>query len=415
MKIALAQINPTIADIGGNVAKIKNFASRARELGADIAVFPELCVTGYPPMDLLENQKFISDNISALDEIKNAGLGIAVIVGFISAHDGRLYNSAALIDSSQIKFICHKTLLPTYDVFDEDRYFESAAVRVPVDFCGSKIGITICEDIWNASPELAEEFEMRRYSVDPVAELVAAGSDIIVNLSASPFVKGKNSFKRRMIASVAMKHSVPVVYVNQVGGNDSLVFDGYSFAAGGDGGIAALCAGFEEDIVVYDTLSKDEITIAENEIGDIEKALVLGLRDYVYKSGFKSVLVGLSGGIDSALTAALAVKALGSGNVTGVTMPSRYSSAGSVDDSQTLADNLKIKFHNIPIKSLHDLFLSELSPVFAGMKPDVTEENLQARIRGNILMALSNKFGSIFLQQAINPSLQWVTAPSTEI
>jgi NAD+ synthase (glutamine-hydrolysing) len=409
MKIAMAQINPTIADIAGNRDRIISCIGRAEELGADLVVFPEMATLGYPPMDLLENRKLIDDNLASLEEIASQSRGTAVICGYVDTDPDNLpmlYNAAAFMHEGKVRSRHFKTLLPTYDVFDELRYFSRARSMRTAEFMGRRIGITICEDIWNdidfygsghAAGSLEKFDYRRRYEIDPIQKLAELKADLIVNISASPFTRGKNAFKRTMIADIARHHAVPVIYVNQVGGNDSLVFDGNSLAFGRTGAIIAHARGFEEDLVLVDPDATREVAVDENDIEEIRQALVLGIRDYVRKCGFTSVVIGLSGGIDSALTAVLAAQALGPENVTGVTMPSVYSSAGSVDDSRKLAENLGIRFETISIRGIFDRYREDLRGVFRGKPEDVTEENIQARIRGNLLMAISNKEGSLVL------------------
>jgi NAD+ synthase (glutamine-hydrolysing) len=401
MKIALAQTNPIIADITGNIQKIKNFIDAARKLNADLVIFPELSITGYPPMDLLEHKKLTEDNLAALDEIARYSTGIAVICGYVDVCEEfspLLYNSAAFIENGHIVYKQHKTLLPTYDVFDEQRYFYPAHESAPVCFKGISIGITICEDIWNEdSNSLSAYMDGRKYANDPIEYFSKKEIDLLVNISASPFVKGKNTAKWKRVSGIAKTLNAPVVYVNQCGGNDSLVFDGASFVAMPDGSFTAAAKQFSEDIVIFDLSNPGSVTLVENEIEEIEQALVTGLRDYVTKCGFKGALIGLSGGIDSALTAVLAAKALGPENVIGITMPSQYSSGGSIDDSYSLAKNLGIRIETIPIKPIFERFREDLAGIFTGYKDDVTEENIQARIRGNLLMSISNKFGMLLL------------------
>jgi NAD+ synthase (glutamine-hydrolysing) len=401
MKIALAQINPVIADIGGNRAKLIACIERAKRMGAELVVFPEMATIGYPPMDLLENHRLIDDNLASLDEVAAACTGIAAVCGYVDydrENAPMLFNSAAFLADGRVLSRHHKTLLPTYDVFDEMRYFSPARRQEPVSYGGRLIGITICEDIWNDLDYDYASPVMRRYPVDPVKTLVDRGIDLLVSINASPYVRGKNSVKWAMISAVARKNAVPVVYVNQAGGNDSLIFDGNSFMVDAQGVFAVRAARFAEDLVVIDdTTAGNGPFPVEDELEDIRLALVLGLRDYVGKCGFKSIVVGLSGGIDSALTAALAVQALGSHNVMGITMPSPFSSRGSVDDSVQLAANLGIRVETIPIGGLYGAYKDLLSGIFTGRSEDVTEENIQARIRGNILMAVSNKFGSLLL------------------
>lgn len=400
MKIACAQINPVIADITGNTGRIISCIDKARRQGAAIVVFPEMATLGYPPMDLLENEKLIDDNLSALEKIAGFSKDIAVICGYVDRDPSRspaLLNAAAFIADGKIVSRHFKALLPTYDVFDEQRYFSPGRNFQTVTYSGRTIGITICEDIWNdKGGSTGDYIEGRCYEIDPVEVLAGKGIDLLINISASPFVQEKNSIKHRRISDLSSKWHFPVVYVNQVGGNDSLIFDGGSFVAR-NGKITALAASFEEDLLVCDTDEDTEVVMPEEGMDAILKALVLGVKDYCGKCGFRNVVLGLSGGIDSAVTAALAVEALGKENVLGVTMPSRYSSSGSVDDSVKLAKNLGIRIETVAIKGLVERFERDLAPVFTGYKPDVTEENLQARVRGNLLMAMSNKFGSLLL------------------
>lgn len=402
MKIALAQINPVIADIMGNQEKIISFINKAEDAGADLIIFPEMATVGYPPMDLLESGKLIDDNIRSIEAIASCSKKISVICGFIGRDDDNpplLLNSAAFITGGKIHAVINKTLLPTYDVFDELRYFSPAASNDPILFMEKKIGITICEDIWNIET-LGNPFlmEMRGYKIDILKNLVSSGADLMVNISASPFVRGKHRSRIDMLSAAARKHGVPIVYVNQCGGNDSLVFDGSSFAVDKSGRMTAHAESFREDLKIFDTDNSPAIDYAfDSDIEEIRKTLALGLSDYVKKCGFKKVLVGLSGGIDSALTATLAVQALGPENVMGITMPSKFSSKGSVDDSLKLAENLGIRIETISITGLYDEYRSSLSDIFKGYDEDVTEENIQARIRGNILMAASNKFGALLL------------------
>ncbi len=410
MRIAMAQINPTIADINGNRDKIISFIQDAGTRGADLVIFPEMATIGYPPMDLLENRKLINDNLASIEEIARSCTGPAVICGYVDKDPDNhplLFNAAAFMAGGRIVSRHFKTLLPTYDVFDELRYFSNAREHCVAEYMGRRIAITICEDIWNdldfyagggAPAGSLEKYDYRRrYGTDPIQKLVALKANLLVNISASPFTRGKNRFKRTMIADIARHHTMPVAYVNQVGGNDSLVFDGNSIAFNRQGTIIGRARPFEEDLAIVDLDSDAEIGIDDSEIEEIRQALVLGIRDYVRKCGFRSVVIGLSGGIDSALTAVLAVQALGPENVTGITMPSVYSSAGSIDDSRILAENLGIRFETVPIRSLFDEYRKNLGEIFSGKPEDVTEENIQARIRGNILMAVSNKEKSLVL------------------
>jgi NAD+ synthase/NAD+ synthase (glutamine-hydrolysing) len=397
--LALGQINTTVGDFTGNVAKMIDFSTRARDAGAHLILFPELSVCGYPPRDLVERPEFLSRSQQALTDIAAATRGIAVVAGFPSpahADTGKsVMNSAALLRDGKVAFVQSKRLLPTYDVFDESRNFAPAKRQEIFNFCDSKIALTICEDAWNDK----NFWNRQLYGVDPVAELLGAGGQVLLNISASPFHIGKREFRYEMLAAIATHYGVPVGMVNQVGGNDSLVFDGSSFVVGPDGLVLAQAKSFEEDLILFDTATlkgdtHERVTGAE---GSAFSALVLGTRDYVRKCGFNKAIVGLSGGIDSALTAAVATEALGKENVIGVGMPSQYSSQGSVDDARELAANLGIRFEVITIAGIFDEYKQSLAGVFAGLPEDVTEENIQARIRGNLLMALSNKFGALVL------------------
>ena len=399
MRIALAQINPTVGDFGGNSAKIIDYALRAKSAGVDLVLFPELSVCGYPPRDLVERPWFVERNRQAAEEIASGTKGIAVICGLVTpakAATGKsVLNSAALLRDGKIAAIQSKRLLPTYDVFDEVRNFAPADRQGIIPFDGTPLALTICEDAWNDK----NFWDRRLYGIDPVEDLIAAGGRILLNISASPFYLHKRELRRDMLSAIAKHYRVPVAMVNQVGGNDSLVFDGSSLALGPNGEVIAQAKSFEEDLICFDseTLQGDIHDRDDGVESSAYAALVLGTRDYVRKCGFKKVVLGLSGGIDSALTAAIAVDALGKENVIGVGMPGPYSSPGSIDDSAVLAKNLGIRFELIPIGDIFRTYLQSMEPVFADLPSDVTEENIQARIRGSLLMAMSNKFGALVL------------------
>jgi NAD+ synthase/NAD+ synthase (glutamine-hydrolysing) len=399
VKIALGQINPTVGDFSGNAARIIEFAQRAQAAGAGLILFPELSVCGYPPRDLVERPSFVIRNRETAEHIAKETQGIAVICGLVTPADSdtgkSVMNSAALLMDGKISFIQSKMLLPTYDVFDEMRNFAPAKAQQLFPFCGNRMALTICEDAWNDKLF----WPKRLYTVDPVESLIRAGGNFVLNISASPFWIGKRELRRDMLASIAKQNRVPVVMVNQVGGNDSLVFDGSSIVLNREGEVIAQGRSFEEDIVYFDskTLAGE---MHEQEAGDeasVYHALALGTRDYIHKCGFEKAIVGLSGGIDSALTAVIAVEAIGAENVIGVGMPGPYSSQGSIDDARTLARNLGIRFEMLSINGAFDAYEHTLKNVFAGLPEDATEENIQSRARGTLLMALSNKFGAIVL------------------
>ncbi len=398
MKIALAQLNPTVGDFAGNSAKILEFAQRASQRGADLAVFSELCLCGYLPMDLIERPQFIDRNERELACLAKK-LPIPSIIGYAARASGSTgksaANAAALLASGKIEFVQHKMLLPTYDVFDESRYFQPATAQNVFPFGGQKLGITVCEDIWNDKTFWAKPL----YERDPVAELIAKRATMIINISGSPYTIDKRALRLDMLRALAKSHGRPVVYVNQVGGNDSLVFDGDSVVVLPDGRIPAQASSFVEDLVLFDTetYSGDLHSQPATELDLVLQALICGTRDYVCKSGFRAVVVGLSGGIDSSVVAAIAVAALGRENVLGVSMPGPYSSEGSRADARQLAENLGIEFLTIPITKVFHSYQTTLADAFRGKPENVTEENLQARVRGNFLMALSNKFGSMVL------------------
>lgn len=399
MKLALGQINPTVGDFAGNSAKIIEYSSRARAQGAGLILFPELSVCGYPPRDLVERASFVTHNREAAEHIASQTRGIAVICGLVTpaqADTGKsVMNSAALLMDGEIKFVQSKMLLPTYDVFDELRNFAPARHQELLSFCGKQMALTICEDAWND-----KHFWPRQlYSVDPVEALVKAGGNFVLNISASPFWTGKRELRQDMLSTIARTDHVPVAFVNQVGGNDSLVFDGSSLVFDRDGNVIARGKSFEEDLIFFDSdsLTGDLHDQIPGEEASVYSALVLGTRDYIAKCGFEKAIVGLSGGIDSALTAAIAVDAIGAENVMGVGMPSEYSSEGSISDARELANNLGIRFEVLPISGIFHAFKKTLGKVFEGRKEDVTEENIQSRIRGSLLMAMSNKFGALVL------------------
>lgn len=426
LRIALAQINTTVGDFKGNTEKILQVISEAKSLGVDLVTFPELAITGYPPEDLLLKPQFIQENLKCLNQVVEHSLGLSVVVGFVDAK-GDLYNAAAVIHNGKLVDVYHKIYLPNYGVFDEDRYFR-AGTNCPVYIiAGVGVGINICEDIW--------------YEIGPATVQAYSGAEVIVNISASPYHFGKRNFRERMLGTRASDNVAVVVYTNLVGGQDELVFDGNSMVLDEKGQLIAKGKQFEEDLVVVDLnveavlrtrlhdprqrkvtpLLKEQywhsskIVISEKPTlepkpplpqrqiqerdlpGEVYEALVLGTRDYIRKNGFEKVLIGLSGGIDSSLVATIAVDALGSSNVVGVSMPSRYSSPGSRSDAMLLAQNLGIKLITIPIEKVFQAYLDGLAEAFEGTEPNVTEENIQARIRGNILMALSNKFGWLVL------------------
>jgi NAD+ synthase/NAD+ synthase (glutamine-hydrolysing) len=399
VKIALVQINAMVGDLAGNAARIADAVRRAHAHGAALAVTSELALLGYLPRDLLLRRSFIDEARRTLETLaQTVAAGPAVLVGVAEANDGvgrPLFNSAALLRHGRVQQSFYKTLLPTYDVFDEDRYFEPARGPQLLDLDGTRIGVSICEDVWNDRTF----WERRRYHTDPIEDLARAGASVIVNLSASPFTAGKQRLREQMLGNLARTHRTPIVYVNQTGGNDDLVFDGRSAAYDATGQLVARARAFEEDVVVFD-LAASTGTIAPDDAApesELWRALVCGTRDYVRKCGFRGALLGLSGGIDSAVTAAIAVEALGPDQVLGVLMPSPHSSRGSVDDSIALAQALAVRTITLPIGDLMNGYDDVLAKPFAGLPRDTTEENIQARIRGTLLMALSNKHGYLLL------------------
>lgn len=399
MRIALAQLNTTVGDIAGNEARILEAYRRGSAAGVDLVLFPELAIAGYPPRDLVLKREFVRHNLLALDRLADATGETAMLVGFVADSPQRpgraVANAAALLHRGRVVETRTKTLLPTYDVFDEDRYFEPARSNGIIELNGRKIGVTICEDVWND-----EDFwHERRYRPNPAMDLAAAGAEVLFNLSASPWHLAKERTRHDMLASLARKAGRPVAYCNLVGGNDELIFDGQSVVFDAEGRLLAAGKAFAEDFLVVDladhrrpvgpTLPCDEELLHE--------ALVLGTRDYLHKCGFKSAVLGLSGGIDSAVVACLAVAALGPENVRGVSLPSQFSSQGSLDDARDLAANLGIRYDVIPIQAPFEAVKAQTRAVFAGTVEDTTEENIQARLRGVTLMAMSNKFGSLLL------------------
>ncbi|NNC90062.1 MAG: NAD+ synthase [Akkermansiaceae bacterium] len=398
MKIGIAQINATVGDFPGNAKRIVAAYREALDQGAELVVTPEMSLVGYPPRDLVFKSQFVPKCLQALDYLASEIGPVPLLAGFVdhneAAEPGKPFrNSAALLADGKIAAKMSKTLLPTYDIFDERRYFEPSEACVPMEWNGVRLGVTICEDIWT------EEFlERPLYKRDPVEELTRAGIDVLVNLSASPFHSGRPADRRALLSAVAKETGVPLVYCNFIAGNDQIIFDGHSVAAAADGTVVAQLAGFREEVRVVDLAAPAAAPVGD--LGAEEQffeALVLGVRDYAHKCGFQEACLGLSGGIDSALTAVIAVEALGAGNVHGLTMPSPYSSRGSVDDSLALAKNLGMACEVVPIGEPFAAVKDAMRPVFDGRPEDVTEENMQARIRGLYLMSLSNKFNYLLL------------------
>jgi len=416
LKIALAQINPIIGNFKYNKNKILDFTLKALALKADLVVFPELCLCGYPPMDLLDYNSFLDENLKYFRTLQQSiPDSIGVVIGYVSRNYSKsgkkLINAASLIYNKEILLTQAKTLLPSYNVFYEARYFEPAKEHNVIKFKGERIGISICEDIWWEQKDSTST----RYFVDPVNILLDKGISLLLVPSASPYYSGKNKIRFELLSKIGCSSGVPVVYVNMAGGNDSLVFDGQSMVTSNNGKLIKIGKAFEEDLILID---REELHNPKNVINlsigervrkeedykaydfneqEVEKALILGLRDYLSKCGFKKVHLGLSGGIDSAIVAVIAVKALGPDKVTALALPSEYSSKGSIDDAESLSKNLGITLETVPIKDIFSSFLTGLNPLFSGLKEDVTEENLQARIRGTLLMAYSNKFNSLLL------------------
>ena len=419
MKIALAQLNPTVGDLDGNLEKLKLNLAEIGRAGADLMILPELFLCGYPPRDLLDRSSFIKQCESALEELKKISAlypKTAILVGTITrcqlTHGKKLHNSAVLIENGKTLFTQSKSLLPAYDVFDENRYFEPARKVLVYPFHDEVLGISICEDAWNET----DGPQPHLYEQNPLSQLHKAGATLIINLSASPYYLGKERLRLNILARQSQRLKLPLLMINQVGGNDELIFDGNSLALNYEGKVRAQAVQFSEEILTIETddlkpikFKSENVTLpvkselksppltTPDPMEQMEKALVLGISDYFKKCGFKQTVIGLSGGIDSALTCALAVKALGSDNVWGITMPSPYSSGGSVEDSRILAENLGIRFDIMPINPIYQNYLDTLEPLFEKRPMDLAEENIQARIRGNLLMAIANKFGRLLL------------------
>jgi NAD+ synthetase len=396
MKIGFAQLNPTVGDLKGNFDKILRSYERLAKAGAELVITPELCVPGYPPQDLLFKSRFVPENIEAVQRLHERVGDAALLVGFVDRNEDRgkpFHNAAALLERGQPMRKAHKSLLPTYDVFDEDRYFQPASKVEPLEVQGRKVGVTICEDIWT------EHYLPRPYyDVEPVRSLIEQGAEIIVNLSASPFTLNKPAVRREMVGALARAHRCPIFYCNAVGGNDQLIFDGNSIAVNSSGDLIACLPSFREHEEIVDTDNQSAIDWRPASVPeDLLPALSLGTLDYLRKCGFKSAVLGLSGGIDSAVVAVIAANALGAENVLGVSMPSPYSSQGSMDDAEALARNLGIQYRQISITNAFETVKAGLGPVFKGLPEDTTEENMQSRLRAVILMALSNKFGHLLL------------------
>lgn len=398
MRIGLAQLNPTVGDLRGNREKILSAYRALVEQGAELVLTPELALCGYPPQDLVFKSRFVPQTLELLESIHAEVGAVPLVVGYVDINRGPgkpFHNAAAVLQAGESIQRVFKSLLPTYDVFDEDRYFEPSPTVAPVKINGRLIGVTICEDIWT------EKYLPRKlYGTRPTAMLVEQGAEIILNLSASPFCLGKVQRRAEMLTGLAQQHHVPVVYCNAVGGNDELIFDGNSYAVTPAAGVVAKLAPFESELAVVD-VTKNAVPrgplVFQTEPEELHDALCLGLRDYLHKCGFKSAVLGLSGGIDSAIVAYLAARALGAENVLGVTMPTQFSSEGSVEDSRVLAETLGIRFLQIPIQKAFEAMRAQFTEIFAGLPEDTTEENLQPRLRGMTLMALSNKFGHLVL------------------
>jgi NAD+ synthase (glutamine-hydrolysing) len=396
MRIGFAQINTTVGDIVGNRDRILSAYEKAVALGADLVLTPELALTGYPPQDLVFKSRFVSETLEALEQLHEAVGTVPLLVGYVDFNPARtgkpFVNACGVLTKKEPVRKVYKTLLPTYDVFDEARYFDPAQDQEPIELLGAKIGITICEDIWTD-----KYLRWDLYQQDPVSVLVSKGAKVILNLSSSPYSVGKPALRRKMVSELAQTYRVPFFYCNAIGGNDQLIFDGNSFAIDASGKTNFQMPGFREEVRVAESSAEAFLPTNLSPEQEIDEALVLGVRDYFSKCGFKSAVLGLSGGIDSAVTAAIAVQALGKENVVGVSMPSQYSSRGSLDDAAALAKNLDIAWHVIPIKEPFEVLKDQFKEIFAGKSEDTTEENMQSRLRGLILMSMSNKFGHLLL------------------
>jgi len=395
VKIALVQTNPIVGAFDRNLRLIFNWIDKAKQAGCDLVVFPELSLCGYPPQDLLERTSFLDAHDSALDDLVSHLDGITCIIGAVERRNGPgkpLYNSAFVLEKNRIAFRARKQLLPTYDVFDETRYFEAGNTSTVFPLHGLHCGLTICEDIW---------WSRQSYQANPLKDFVVGSivPDCLINISASPYYHGKLAERQRVFGQLCRQNNFPLIYVNQVGGQDGLVFDGHSMVMSSSGGICAVAAGFTEDMLIVDSDAWDttEKQILQDSVVHVEEALVLGVRDYLHKTGFNKAVLGLSGGIDSAVTAVIGCRALGPENVLCVAMPSPYTAQYSIDDARKLTENLGCGFEIINISSAMEAYHATLAPLFVGLQEDTTEQNIQARIRGNLLMALSNKFGRLLL------------------
>ncbi|NNG07585.1 MAG: NAD+ synthase [Desulfobacteraceae bacterium] len=399
MKIGICQINPIIGDFEYNTSLIVKASEQARKKGCSLAIFPELALSGYPPKDLLEKPAFIDENLTRLDHLAAQIKGIHILCGCVGKNPRKtgkpLINGAAFIEDGLVVKRGGKRLLPTYDVFDETRYFEPADESLLFQLEGTRFGVTVCEDIWN----FGDFGGVPIYEVDPVSDLSSRKIDMLINISASPYTLGKAALRMNMLKNISSHYEIPTIYCNQVGGNDDLLFDGFSMVVDAEGKLIQVGKEFETDLLIWDTKKAHEVLEEpfQTEEGSVLKGLIMGTRDYTDKCGFKKVLVGLSGGLDSSLVAVIAQMAIGADNVTGISMPSQYTSEMSKEDARELANNLEIHFEEIPIDEVYSSYKKSLAQAFKGLNEDVTEENIQARIRGNFLMALSNKFNCLLL------------------